>query len=448
MMLTMRRASYALLISSALNMAVLTPGVATPVTESEQKDSSAVVPEVVVTASAQASQEQEIRDFVREARMLLDDVDLKYVLERKRGREVLRGRPVAFALWNERDETWHIVLLEISVPTPKWIPGGKPITFRLLSPGFTAQHVKGVGAERLMFSFEKDGVPLRVYGRKFPVFDGKLIAKRRWRDVVATAQAITYLPFTEDVLDPAIIASGQQYLSSTAIRAIGDLHKAGVPSRAFPGKLISEIVPPQVLATLAVIEQTDDFDFVNKMELAIDEVLNHYGLKREEAYRYSISAADAIGPMQFTNRRGNGTYALVVRMCEGAKIDPDFERGAVDLHNAMKAAACLFDIELSQMDREIRHAYMTNMEVLGIFPVAAYNGGPKNVEKLSREMERLGVRIEMLREVPDDPPLTAVDCPCLWHEHKGAVRPVSIPQYNNENRWYIEKYQSILKVFQ
>ena len=26
--------------------------------------------------------------------------------------------------------------------------------------------------------------------------------------------------------------------------------------------------------------------------------------------------------------------------------------------------------------------------------------------------------------------------------------PVSIPRYNNENRWYIEKYQSILNVFE
>ena len=24
------------------------------------------------------------------------------------------------------------------------------------------------------------------------------------------------------------------------------------------------------------------------------------------------------------------------------------------------------------------------------------------------------------------------------------IRPVAIPRYNNENRWYIEKYQNIL----
>ena len=56
------------------------------------------------------------------------------------------------------------------------------------------------------------------------------------------------------------------------------------------------------------------------------------------------------------------TYSLVVRKCRGAQIDPNFERGATRLQNAMKAAACLLDIELSQMSSEIRSAYRTNPE--------------------------------------------------------------------------------------
>ena len=41
-----------------------------------------------------------------------------------------------------------------------------------------------------------------------------------------------------------------------------------------------------------------------------------------------------------------------------------------------------------------------------------------------------------------------MNCPCLWTEDATGVRPVAIPKYNNENRWYIEKYQSILSVFE
>src|SRR5258707_13351977 len=101
--------------------------------------------------------------------------------------------------------------------------------------------------------------------------------------------------------------------------------------------------------------------------------------------------------MQFTNRHGNGTYALVVRKCRGAQLDPNFERGATRLPNAMKAAVCLLDVELSQMSSEIRSAYRTNPEVLGIFAVAAYNGGPRNVAKPYHALDCIGVQLGELR---------------------------------------------------
>jgi hypothetical protein len=384
---------------------------------------------------------------VNEAKTLLRDVELQYVFTGKGKKEVLRGRPVAFALWSEAKQEWIIAHIEIPRPPVKWRPGGKALAFRVSTPGIQARHVKGTGAERLMFAFSRDGEQLRVYGRKFPVFDSALLAKKRWREVAATAKPIVYLPFTEDTLDPLFVSGGREYLLATARKAINELRLAKAPGVAFPGELLADIVPAEVITTLAVIEQTDDTDFVRNRESAFNEVLSHYGLKREEAYRYSVSTASALGPMQFTNRRGNGTYALVVRRCPEAKLDPNFERGATDLLNAMKAAICLFDIELAQMRADIRVAYRDNMKVLGIFPVAAYNGGPRNVGKLYNVMKRMKVRLEDLRPPGDGPPGSKVVCPCLWKEVSTGVVPVAIPRYNNENRWYVEKYQSILSVF-
>jgi hypothetical protein len=257
-----------------------------------------------------------------------------------------------------------------------------------------------------------------------------------------------YLPFTEDTFDPLFVSGGKDYLLATARRALLDLRLAGAPSKAFPGKSLADVVPAEVITTLAVIEQTDDRDFVDKGEIAFNEVLSQYGLKRGEAYRYSVSSAKAIGPMQFTNRRGNGTYALVVRRCPEARLDPNFERGATDLLNAMKAAICLFDIELNQMANEISDAYQGNMQVLGIFPVAAYNGGPKNVKKLAKVIKKMDVRLDELRSPGEEPEGKRVACPCLWKEAADEIVPVPIPRYNNENRWYIEKYQRILSVFE
>lgn len=401
--------------------------------------------EVVVQASPRA---QLIRHLVREAGLQLQAVTLDYVFTGRGRNETLRGRPVVFALWSDETLDWTIARVEIPRPPVRWKPGGKPLPLRSLTPGITARHVKGTGAERLMLAFYRGDEPLRVYGRKFPVFDNALIRRHRWRDVATTARPIIYLPFTEDTLDPILVEDGRDYLLSTAEKAIEEIRAARVPSAAYPGELLADVVPASVLATLAVIEQTDDTDYREKGTDAFDEVLNQYGLKREEAFRYSISTASAIGPMQFTDRRGNGTYSLVVRRCPAARIDPDFERGATNLFNAMKAAICLFDIELGQMSTRIRDAYRANREVMGIFPVAAYNGGPRNVARLTRAIHNLRVELADLRQPGEHLADRPVACPCLWKQVQDAVIPVSIPRYNNENRWYIEKYQSILREFE
>jgi hypothetical protein len=36
----------------------------------------------------------------------------------------------------------------------------------------------------------------------------------------------------------------------------------------------------------------------------------------------------------------------------------------------------------------------------------------------------------------------------VWKADSEGVRPVTIPRYNNENRWYIEKYQFIVSLFE
>jgi len=413
----------------------------------EQPQTDETPPEVVVQGHVR-NRHEAIHDLVTEGQALLRDIQLKYVLTGKGRRQTLRGRPVAFALWSELKQEWTVAQLELPRPPIRWKPGRKPLKFLSLTPGIEARHVKGTGAERLMFSFSRDGEPLKVYGRKFPVFDNKLVKRRQWSSVVQTAQPIVYLPFTEDTFDPGFVSGGREYLVATVGKALEELRAAKVPSAAFPGELLADSIPPEVVTTLAVIEQTDDRDYIEKQSVAFEEVLSQYGLKQEEAYRYSVSSAKALGPMQFTNRRGNGTYSLVVRRCQGAKLDPVFERGATNLLNAMKAAVCLLDMELSAMRADIREAYKKNPVVLGIFPVAAYNGGPRNVARLYKVLSRMNVGLDELTRPEAQAADDAVKCPCIWKTVDTGARPVAIPRYNNENRWYIEKYQSIVSLFE
>jgi len=257
------------------------------VAETEHPMEVPPIDEIVVSATHRDRHEV-IHDLVSEAMALLRDVELQYAFTGKGKREVLRGRPVAFALWSDAKQEWTVAHIEIPRPPVKWKPGGKPISFTVHTVGIKARHVTGTGAERLMFAFSKDGEPLKVYGRKFPVFDAKLLAKKKWREVAATAKPIIYLPFTEDTFDPLFVSGGKDYLLSTARQAIDDLRLAKAPAAAFPGELLADVVPAEVISTLAVIEQTDDGEYVKRQSDAFNDVLSQYGLKQDEAYRYSI----------------------------------------------------------------------------------------------------------------------------------------------------------------
>jgi hypothetical protein len=396
--------------------------------------------EIVIQGDARSVR---IRNFVAEAQARLREVELKFSFTGNGARAQLRGRPVAYAAWSELRQEWVVVQVEIPRPPVRWRPGRRPLPFTVLTPGIKARHERGTGAERLMFSFTRDGEPLKVYGRKFPVFDGALVKRKQWREVAAGARSLVYLPYTDDTLDPQFVEGGKAFLLGTARRVIEELRRARVPSEAYPGELLADVVPPEVVAALAVIEQTDDADYARNGTGAFDEVLSQYGLKRDEAYRYSASRASALGPMQFTNARGNGTYSLVVRRCAGADLDPEFERGATTLPNAMKAASCLLDMELARMPDSVRNAYQANRPVLGMFPVAAYNGGPRNVQKLLKVLGRLKLVPSQLRAAESGGQKQA-GCPCIWKADGERARAVPLPRYNNENRWYLEKYQGLI----
>ncbi len=77
-----------------------------------------------------------IHDLVAEAQTLLNEVELQYVFTGEGKNQVLRGRPVAFALWSETKQEWSVAHIELPRPPIKWNPnGGKPWRFALSRRG-------------------------------------------------------------------------------------------------------------------------------------------------------------------------------------------------------------------------------------------------------------------------------------------------------------------------
>jgi hypothetical protein len=384
---------------------------------------------------------------VAEASRLLADVPLHYTYVKRFFRETLRGRPVVFAAWSERSQTWHMVEIEMPFPAPRWKPG-KTLDFHVLTPGYEAVHVRGIGTERLMFDIYRSDERLHVYGRKYPIIDATVAKKQGVRAAVAAAEVTSYLPLTDDAA-PLFASRGESLLRSTAETALRELRDNRVPSFAYPGRLLGDTVLPETLMSLAVIEQTDDAEFRAAPDVALSKTMGHYGLMKDQAFTYSISSANAAGPMQFTDKRGRGTYSMVVRKCVGAELHPDFMTGARDLLNAMKAAACLLDMDLASMPRDVQSEYTLSPGPLSIFEVAAYNGGGGNASKLLQAVRRLKAQLADLRI----PALAAFEsvksrCPCLWMDRNGQTTSLTIPAYNRENMGYIDKYLRFMSMMQ
>jgi hypothetical protein len=384
---------------------------------------------------------------VIDASDLLRDVPLHYTYLRRFWRESLRGRPVIFAAWSELSQSWNVVEIEVPFPPPRWRPG-KRLAFRVLTPGFEAVHLRGVGTERLMFEIYRNDERLRVYGRKYPMIDMPVVKKQGVRNAVASAEITHYLPQTDDAA-PLFVTQGRALLRLTAESALRDLRESKVPSFAYPGKLMADVVLPETLMSLAVIEQTDDGDFRAAPTAALNKTVGQYGLMQSQAFTYSVSRADATGPMQFTDRRGRGTYSMVVRRCADAGLSPDFNSGARDLQNAMKAAACLLDLVMSEMPREVLSEYAQRPGPLSIFEVAAYNGGGRNASKLLRAVRRLKAELVDLRiPVAADYESLTTRCPCLWMDRSGQTTSLTIPAYNRENMGYVDKYLRFMSMMQ
>jgi hypothetical protein len=100
------------------------------------------------------------------------------------------------------------------------------------------------------------------------------------------------------------------------------------------------------------------------------------------------------------------------------------------------------------MREDIKTAYRNDPALLGIFPIAAYNGGPRNVTRLYNVLKKLGVSVNTLHRPGVLPANSKVKCPCVWKQEAAGARALALPRYNNENRWYVEKYQAILESFE
>ncbi len=192
---------------------------------------------------------------------------------------------------------------------------------------------------------------------------------------------VVYTPYSPEIDTWQVRKAGLDYLVGRINLARSELAAKKVRLAEF--RQTGDAVPMEVSLVLSIIEHIDPgrFEHYQGNETAlVHEVLTIVGANTTEAYSYSKSPAGARGLFQFvpdTYRRLTGRYRR-------AGLKKDFVSGCTDHVNAAKASLLLFDSDLASLPRKWWSAARKDGPSIGMYLAAAYNCGPKRVERSAR----------------------------------------------------------------
>lgn len=182
---------------------------------------------------------------------------------------------------------------------------------------------------------------------------------------------IVYVPYSENLHNPQLIAEGERYLEETIDRAFRELEYDQVKSQAGE-KLVIDSASKDLIKRIVVTEHIDpDLLAVaddGGQKLA-DRVYVIFGTNKDRAYYYTSSSADARGPAQFIQ----GTYDGLVRKYPEAGLMRDFQLGASTHINAFKGMVLLFDEIRGYLGSLLK---TINPDEVELALAASYNGNP------------------------------------------------------------------------
>jgi hypothetical protein len=381
---------------------------------------------------------------VQYAEFLLKDQAFRFELKQSGKTSVLKERPVILACFDVRDMTWHLVHVAIPYPIPEsyfrslrkanTLAERNVCTFpvRAVTPEYTVEHVRGAGASRLLLRVIRHTESgkkreLIVYRMKYAKLSGN--PKQSFESQQKTLLAQTYTPLSAHFETEEFVFEGERFLRAHIAYAKQILSKHALAKDTL--LRFGLHIPDATVFALHVSEQWDPLFFRLEKEKSYKRILAEYGLNREEAFVWSVSSANAIGPLQFTNMKNNGTYASIVRLYRPVNLSTSFEDGARDLHNVIKAAFCLLDYELAQ-NTQAKELFRKNPALALLHPVAAYNGGGLAGQRIMQSILRLNKN--------------AVNAHILTLRIPPAIASTRRRRANTETPMYVKKYIAIIRM--
>jgi len=193
-------------------------------------------------------------------------------------------------------------------------------------------------------------------------------------------KTVAYTPYSAGIHTPETVAAGRDYLDGLLARAAAELDERDVASRVVPGSRVTETANARILLAILIVEHARS-DKIAELGIrrVVEEVLVVIGANGENAYDHALSHASAKGLAQFIR----SSYQLTRQRYPAAVLIPDFDRGAADHGNVVKAQYCLADWTLTSLRQETLADLRLPLfeEDLGAYVAAAYNGGEKRAAK-------------------------------------------------------------------
>jgi hypothetical protein len=195
-----------------------------------------------------------------------------------------------------------------------------------------------------------------------------------------------YTAYAPELDTKKMRTAGMDYLRHLQRLAYDRIKTHDVRSRVSPNATVADKIPTSMVVRLMITEHVDPLrmKFVG-IEQCIHEVLFTIAANREQAYAYAKSSAGARGLPQFME----DSYQMVRANYPQALLEPDFERGMSDLHNAVLASVLMLDLELTHLPRNTLARLTDSRQQFVAFLAAGYNRNPAHVARTWRRTRSL-----------------------------------------------------------
>ncbi len=303
-------------------------------------------------------------------------------------------------------------------------------------------------------------------GAKVVVAVQSPIFKEKWitsKSRVYELEDVLYTPYSSSLHTPEMAAWGEATIDAMIAQAYADLRSLGIMSRAFPDRLMADVIDPKLVKAIAVIEHLSEASLSGASATKAEE--SFYVVmagNQGDAYAYSRSSVGAKGLVQFIP----STYKAMAAKKE-LQLDPNFETGMTNPRNAIRAQIAYLDLELASMPASVKALVATDPARVDEYLAAAYNGGGPRVrnaiaklgEDWSKEpsehlkrYETLFAQAESLRQR-----ILAEDDEAVWRPMQAKLNALRVEYraakakadsgLRKETALYVQKLRNLLRLW-